>query len=373
LRRRPGPVRCGSPRLVLSYWRRPRRVGGSIDHVGIGADPHARGRPAVPLSYRPELDAVRGIAVLLVIGGHLYVPGLLGGGNVGVTLFFVLSGYLITSILRDNGSLVRFYTRRARRLLPALVVWLGVMVVTGVVTVGETLPPLTFVANWTAATGYLAMPLWHTWSLAVEEQFYLAWPLLLAVVWRPVWLIVAMIAVTAAAGMLAQSEPTWGEVGRFGAIAWGCLLGLGVVPQLPRSLVLAAVALLVFLVVFPLAPIWANRVGPLLSASCFAVLAVLLRRRTGPLAFRPLMAIGRISYGLYLWHAPFAVAIWPRLFDGQDRAGDLLSTLAVVAATFGCATLSWFLVERPFLQAGFRSRDRHVSAMPVPAVAAALP
>ncbi len=323
------------------------------------------------LTHRPELDAVRGIAVLLVIGGHLYVPGLLGGGNVGVSLFFVLSGYLITSILRDNGSLVRFYTRRARRLLPALLVWLGVMVVARVVTVGETLPPLAFVANWTAATGHLAMPLWHTWSLAVEEQFYLAWPLLLAVVRRPVWVIVAIIAVTAAAGLLARSEPMWGEVSRFGAIAWGCLLGLGVVPRLPRIVVLAAVTVLACLVMFPLEPTWANPVGPLLSASCFAVLSVLLRRRTGPLAIRPLMAIGRISYGLYLWHAPFAVAIWPRLFDGQDRAGDLVYTTAVVAATFGCATLSWFLVERPFLQAGVRSSGGHVPSMPVPATAAA--
>ena len=66
-------------------------------------------RTGTVMTYRPELDALRGIAVLLVIGGHLYVPGLLGGGNVGVTLFFVLSGYLITSILRENHDLVRFY------------------------------------------------------------------------------------------------------------------------------------------------------------------------------------------------------------------------------------------------------------------------
>jgi peptidoglycan/LPS O-acetylase OafA/YrhL len=96
------------------------------------------------LTYRPELDGLRGVAVLLVMGGHLYVPGLLGGGNVGVTLFFVLSGYLITSILRENDDMIRFYKRRARRLLPALIAWLGVLVLAGVVTHGEALHPLLY-------------------------------------------------------------------------------------------------------------------------------------------------------------------------------------------------------------------------------------
>ena len=84
--------------------------------------------------YRPELDGLRGIAVLLVIAGHLLIPGFWGAAHVGVTLFFVLSGYLITSILRENGDLVRFYARRAKRLLPALLLWLSVMMVAGVVT-----------------------------------------------------------------------------------------------------------------------------------------------------------------------------------------------------------------------------------------------
>ena len=78
-------------------------------------------------------------------------------------------------------------------------------------------------------------------------------------------------------------------------------------------------------------------------------MAVLVRRETGPLAIRPLMGVGRISYGLYLWHAPFALVIWPRLSDGQDRLGDLAWTLAVIGASFACAILSWFFVERPFV------------------------
>ena len=165
------------------------------------------------MTYRPELDALRGIAVLLVIGGHLYIPGLLGGANVGVTLFFVLSGYLITSILRENGDLIRFYKRRARRLVPALIVWLGALVVAGALNFEETLPPLLYAANWSAAPGYLAAPVWHTWSLAVEEQFYLMWPVVLLVARRPVWLVIALIVGTSAASFVASPHTLVAEFG----------------------------------------------------------------------------------------------------------------------------------------------------------------
>ena len=302
------------------------------------------------MTFRPELDGLRGVAVLLVIGGHLYVPGLLGGGNVGVTLFFVLSGYLITSILRENDDMIRFYKRRARRLLPALIAWLGVLVMAGVVTHGEALHPLLYAANWSAATGNLAAPLAHTWSLAVEEQFYLLWPAVLLVARRPVWFVAAVMVGTSVAGVMGASNSLVGEIGRFGPIAWGCLLGLGVIPRLPRLIVLAAVGLIAAFVLFPPPSAeWSNRLGPLLSAAAFAVVAVLVRRETGPLAIPPLMAVGRISYGLYLWHAPFAFAIWPLLSDGQDRPGDLVWTLVAIAASFACAITSWVVVERRFV------------------------
>ena len=323
------------------------------------------------MTYRPELDALRGVAVLLVIGGHLYVPGLLGGSNVGVALFFVLSGYLITSILRENDDLVRFYLRRARRLLPALILWLGVLILTGVVTVGEALHPLLYAANWSAATGNLAAPLGHTWSLAVEEQFYLMWPAVLLVARRPVWLVVAVIAGASAASLLAPTHTLLAEFGRFGPIAWGCLLGLGVVPRLPRPVVAAAVTAIACLVVLPPGDAdSASRAGPVLGAAAFAVLSVLVRRDTGPLAMRPLMAVGRISYGLYLWHYPFALAIWPLLDDGVDRVGDLGWTGAAIGATFACAVASWFLVERRFLAPRSVEREPARSAHGVPAPAA---
>lgn len=176
------------------------------------------------------------------------------------------------------------------------------------------------------------------------------WPAVFLVVNRPVWLVIAVIVATAMASFVGQTNTLLGELGRFGPIAWGCLLGLGIIPRLPRLVVLTALVVIVLLVLFPPPSAeWANRVGPLLSASAFAVMTVLVSRPTGPLAIRPLMAVGRISYGLYLWHAPFAMAIWPRLFDGKDRLGDLAWTLAVIAASFACAILSWFLVERRYL------------------------
>ena len=146
-----------------------------------------------PLTYRPELDGLRGIAVLLVIGGHLLVPGMGGGAHVGVTIFFVLSGYLITSVLREKHDLAAFYVRRARRLLPALLVWVLALTLAGVITARDALPPLLYVANWAAVGGGLSTPLAHTWSLATEEQFYLLWPLVLIAMRRPVGLLVFVI------------------------------------------------------------------------------------------------------------------------------------------------------------------------------------
>lgn len=337
----------------------------------IGApDATATSRPV--LIHRPELDALRGIAVLLVMGGHFYFPGIVGGGNVGVTLFFVLSGYLITSILRENGDLIRFYARRARRLLPALIAWLAVMVLAGVVTFTEALPPLLYVANWSSANGTLAAPLAHTWSLAVEEQFYLIWPLALIMVRRPVWLAVTVIFIGAVGGVLLPTDLLALELGRFGAIAWGCLLGLGFVPKLPRPIAVGALAVIVVFVVAPPVGPLSNTLGPILSAATFAIMSVIVRRDTGPLALRPLMAVGQISYGLYLWHLPFALVtdrlLHPSHVATPGRLDDVALALAAFGATFGCAITSWVFVERRWLQtswiAGHSSGRRRRSPFP---------
>ena len=150
------------------------------------------------MKHRPELDGLRGIAILAVLAAHTGVPGFAdGGGGAGVTLFFVLSGYLITSLLlaeRDKNGRVdlrAFYVRRALRLLPALAAVLVVVVVlllaglAPAAAVADTnyaiviAGVVAYVANWVAVAGQSIGMLGHTWSLAVEEQFYIVWPAML--------------------------------------------------------------------------------------------------------------------------------------------------------------------------------------------------
>ena len=153
--------------------------------------------------YRPEIDGLRGLAVLPVILFHASF-GLFKGGYVGVDVFFVLSGYLITSIIlkdleRKNFSLANFYNRRARRILPALIV-----VITATLVFSYILPPndlknysksiissLTFWSNYqfTFETGYFDThsqykPLLHTWSLSIEEQFYIIYPIFFVLIFK---------------------------------------------------------------------------------------------------------------------------------------------------------------------------------------------
>jgi peptidoglycan/LPS O-acetylase OafA/YrhL len=149
-------------------------------------------------THIPGLDGIRALAVLAVLGFHGGVPGM-AGGNIGVDVFFVLSGFLITSLLLEEWerahtvSLRAFYERRARRLLPALFVFMGLIAVYAAYFAepdtlsslrGDALSTLGYVANWRfilSDQGYFVhfgppSPLLHTWSLAVEEQFYLVWP-----------------------------------------------------------------------------------------------------------------------------------------------------------------------------------------------------
>jgi peptidoglycan/LPS O-acetylase OafA/YrhL len=343
------PVAAG-----LAVTTQPARGAGAGERLGV--------HPHPGLIYRPELDGLRGIAVLLVMAGHLLIPATLGGGVVGVTLFFVLSGYLITSILvgeqRVGGIRLRaFYERRARRLLPALFVFLAVLVLAGIVTFREALPAIAYVGNWARAGGNLVMPVDHTWSLAVEEQFYLLWPVVLIVVGRRVPLLVVVIVASAVLRAVFPNDPWALAASRFDAIAWGCLLGLGVVPRLPRAVIAIAIGALVFFTMYGdlrVSEVWGYTI---VAPAAFAVMTVLLRRPTGPLAWRPLAAVGRISYGLYLWHYPIAAATVRILYTNVDgslipttgQVDDLVWKGAAIALTFIIAIASWFLVERWFL------------------------
>lgn len=338
------------------------------------------------LEYRPDLDGLRAIAVLPVILFHLgfpYTPG----GFVGVDVFFVLSGYLITQQialeLRENRfSLLDFYDRRMRRLLPALFAMLIGSTILALLLLlprdldafGESLVAAVLsISNfyfWTES-GYFApaaesMPLLHTWSLAVEEQFYLLFPPLMILIWRigsaNVWRTLAILALLSfAAGIwAAQSAP---EAGFYllPMRAWELLLGslLALTPNFtPGSLLQRSAAASLGLLGIATAVLTFNAStafpGMAAALPSFGAALVIWAGRSDvsaaprPIALRllalpPLVFVGLISYSLYLWHWPLIV------FASQWSMAPLSigAAVLIVCATFAVATASWKYVEQP--------------------------
>jgi peptidoglycan/LPS O-acetylase OafA/YrhL len=342
------------------------------------------------LGHVSALDAIRGIAILLVLGAH--AGGLIPGGALGVDLFFVLSGFLISSLLLnewgvDGGiSLGAFYRRRALRLFPALFAMLavftlvvGLLAATGVVPrarfggdLADVGYGLAYVLNVVLASDgrIVADPLRPLWSLAQEEQFYLVWPLLLLVLLR--MRVAARTIALALAGLFAAVVCYRAALALSGAplyrlwfapdthadpIVVGCLAGVaysyGLVRRLPAWLPLvllvpagATVATLDandrFLYVLPL---------PLFAVACAAVvIAVALDpgcHLARALDLGPLRGAGRISYGLYVWHLPiFAAFGW----------------IAGLPLSFVVAVLSFRFIETPFLRLKDRRRRERVPA-----------
>jgi peptidoglycan/LPS O-acetylase OafA/YrhL len=326
------------------------------------------------LVYRPELDGIRGLAILLVIAQHINLPSTTLAGMVGVNLFFALSGYLITGILlaeiRATGrvNIRRFYERRIRRLVPALV---AVVVATGVLMamqgklvdyLGPAGVTLFYVSDIAKAAGYDLGYVGHTWSLAMEEQFYLLWPAVLLFLPRR-FLVPAVLAGIAGAialqvvivgwqdNVLAHFRP---DV-RADAILWGCLIALAPV-RIPRW---AAIAAAVGLLALSLTFVWPYAIA--LSSVLSAVLVAGAASVAGPLSWRPLVRVGEISYGLYLWHA-----IPVGIFMERTLAGDVPAMVAAVVITFGLAFLSERWIERPFR----RPRSAAKPTIPEPTLAA---
>lgn len=286
--------------------------------------------PVARLAYRPELDAIRGVAVLLVLVQHFGLLGRDGGraGQIGVTLFFVLSGYLITGLLlaerRRSGtvSLRRFYVRRARRLWPALIFVVAVAWAFGLP--GNPLVALTYTSNIYIDLGGDLGAYTHTWTLAMEEQFYLVWPaaFLLLSRWRralPVVVIAALALfalmpgmylprnISLLAGVLLALRPS--RIPRWaGAIGWVGVLLLGLTAGATDGVTIAA-------------------------ATLAAVLVVAV---PGPIAWRPLVYIGTISYAVYLWSYPIAVLVpTSTVYWGPTLFGlGLTITMAMVSARF---------------------------------------
>ena len=307
------------------------------------------------LTYRPELDGIRAIGILLVLAQHINLPSSTLAGLVGVNLFFVLSGFLITSLLlreQDVSGKIdirNVYERRIRRLIPALV---AVLIATGVLMVilgrigdypFQAIVSLFYASDIAKAMNLNLGYLGHTWSLALEEQFYLIWPALLIFLPRRFLAPVAVVGIVVAvalqflyvpADVLAHFRP---DV-RADAILWGCLIAL-VPVALPRW---AAWVGLVGVIVLSFTPFWwphAISVSAFLSAIVVAGAATI----AAPLSNPVLVRVGQISYGMYLWHA-----IPAGLFEQRTLAGDVLAMASVVVITVVLALISERWIERPF-------------------------
>lgn len=346
--------------------------------------------------YCPALDGLRALAVLAVIAYHAELPGS-RGGFLGVEVFFVLSGYLITTLLlREQRaslgiSLATFWARRARRLLPALFMLLGAMLCLSLAllpdslaqTRGDCLAAVLYVSNWWQVVHrhsyFMSVDrpplLLHLWSLAVEEQFYLVWPIAVALIGRsgPRWVLRAALAGAALSALwLAlefdpSADPTRVYVGT-DTRASGLLLGAALAALLamknewPAASMQVSSGLGILGLAFLLVHVSSQdpflyRGGFLLVdlASCALIAGLVAPTSLARvLGAGPLAWLGRRSYGLYLWHWPVFAVTRPDL--DLELSGARLFALRA-ALTFIVSELCYRLIEQP-VRAGALGRLR---------------
>lgn len=360
----------------------------------------------------PGLDGIRAIAIIAVLIYH-FTPNALPGGFIGVDVFFVLSGFLITTLLlRDVAThgrlrLGRFWVRRARRLVPPLVTVVVVSIVAarmvgGDLLVGigrQVLGALTFTTNWLeigAGTSYFhhTSPLLFVnfWSLAVEEQFYLLWPLVLGVVLaltvraRQRVAVALSLAAGSALLMALLYEPgsdatrvyygadthvfglmlgaalafAWAGPGRAGLLhpLWQRWRGLAVI---------ASLAVLILLMrVLTDTSAWTLRGGLLLACLATAVLIAALLERGGPwrslMQARPIGWLGSRSYGIYLWHWPVLTILGALVPYAAGTTRGTVVLLSALTITLVLSELSFRVIETPVRRYGFRQSLRRVRA-----------
>ncbi|BBH18602.1 acyltransferase [Nocardioides baekrokdamisoli] len=362
------------------------------------------------------LDSLRAVAVVAVVAYHLTAPGF-GGGFLGVTLFFVISGYLITRLLLNEiGAAGRldlrsFWIRRVRRLFPALLVLVLLCLTVALLFApaslhrirGDALASMTYSSNWWMIFHHISYfdsfalpsPLTHLWTLAIEEQFYLLWPLvlvvLLAVLRRPgrilFFLGLAVVASFAVMAVLYRAaDPNrsymgtdarmgelligaalavWMHLAPNGSVTsrsaaarrvrgwWACAIGLG------SAGVYAALT-----ITLSDRAAFTYRGGILLAAvsSVGLILALqdgALSRLVGRFDCGVLGAVGRRSYGIYLWHYPILIALSSPLTFGTFYWAR---SAAVVGLTMVTAEVSYRFVEMPIRRRGFRNTLRGIAA-----------
>ena len=337
------------------------------------------------------------MSILAVMSYHI---GLIRGGFLGVDIFFVLSGFLITTLLMDEWartgriSLRKFYARRALRLLPALVLLVvacdvTVMVIARLYWAPESFMPVVFgmvyasvvvffyIGNWVMISGQTLWILGHTWSLSIEEQFYVLWPLCLWLLLR--WarrrgFILPVLVLGIAASLLLKvalvrahaplTRVFFGLDTRFDELLIGCVVGvfaswrLFAGSRLSRSWLgvgaAAAAALLAFML---WRAGWREPVmlgGGLTAAAAAAgvLIADIIARPSGWLASalgrQPLVGIGRISYGLYLWHFPIVYGFGALAVDGTPP--NFPRAALAIALSFLVAAASFRWIEQPMLR-----------------------
>jgi peptidoglycan/LPS O-acetylase OafA/YrhL len=342
------------------------------------------------MNYRPEIDGLRALAVLPVIFFHAGF-GPFEGGYVGVDIFFVISGYLITSIIiaekeRGTFTLVGFYNRRARRILPALLFVICVslpfawvlLAATNMKEFAKSVRAISvFGSNFffaRDAAGYFTTaaelkPLLHTWSLAVEEQFYLVFPVFLLLVWRVGyrWLAFLLAALAVVSFTFAQ----WGAIHRpletfflTHARAWELLTGglvalllsgksgfaatMQSIPIAARELAgligfaLIAYGVLAFDKATPYPGFYA--LAPTLGASLIILFSTAETFAARLLSMKLLVGAGLVSYSAYLWHQPLFAFV---RFYNNEQPGTIV-LVALIILSFVLAAITWRFVEQPF-------------------------
>ena len=345
------------------------------------ADPH--------LPYRPDIDGLRAVAILSVLAFHTW-PNVVRGGFIGVDVFFVISGYLISSIIlrslrEDRFSLRRFYARRIRRIFPALLVvllacfafgWfalladeyaqLGKHIAAGA---GFGLNLVLWGESGYFDTAAALKPLLHLWSLGIEEQFYIAWPLVLWLAWKgrvnlrflTVAIIAASFGLSVNTTHLDSVAAFYSPLTRFWELMTGCALAIGGVSPtaagargtaLAQNLQAAGGALLIAAAVLGLSeemsfPGW---------WALLPVLGAFLLVSAGPqawlnrhvLSHRLMVGIGLISYPLYLWH--WVLLAFARIRGSAETPPGTRTLLVLVSVVLAWSTYWW--IERPARRGG---------------------
>lgn len=358
------------------------------DEIEAGNDDWARvsgcsraheGKAKSMMVYRQEIDGLRAVAVVPVIIFHAGVT-LFSGGYVGVDVFFVISGYLITSILigeleEGNFSIARFYERRARRILPALFfvilccipfAWMWMLPSELTDFSNSVVAVVFFVSNilfW-REEGYFApsaeqKPLLHTWSLAVEEQYYVLFPIFLLLAWRfgrnrVFWTICIVAALSLIASELGWRYKPSANFYLAPTRAWELLAGsicalwlTGREQSFNNLLSLAGLALIVFAIFayddkVPFPSVYA--LAPVVGTALIIVFGGSGSWTAKLLGMRGFVGIGLISYSAYLWHQPlFAFA---RIRSILEPSPLLMAAMTVLSLVLAC--FSWHFIEKPF-------------------------